>query len=170
MIERKHLEQQGDIINTTTDTYFAEEVRDAKEKGDILRLINLVFEKSKSRLHFHLGIDNLTNIESFRLRKIVEKSIKQNINNPTDESVARWLSELYGISSFDIPYARIVRDKTTGINYEFYGVEQDRARTKVTELKKVGHEVEDSNYPVISEKFKEFFEGNVKKLIILDLK
>lgn len=110
---------------------------------------------AKTELYHLLGINNLSNIEAFRLRKIMEKCVKQKEHeeelidkgkmdnmqmiNVAPEAARRWLWELYGIHNDDIPYTYIVEDDDTGEIFEYPAGMKKLAGEKFEELKQTNH-------------------------------
>lgn len=149
-----------------------EKIELSEEKKEVLG----VFENAKKLLADAYGVENLSNIEAFRLRKLVEQCLKQNkqeieledkgrMNSvygiePYIEAPARWLWESYGIHDDDIPWEIILTDEDTGKRYKYSGsIKKQRdigkeMRKKLDKLEKEGHDCDwESGIP---DSFKEY--------------
>ena len=143
-------------------------MNEAEETNDEKKEILAQFEWAKGELYKHLEVDNLSNIEAFRLRKIVGECIKQKehedelgkqgrMRGPqmitlSPEAARRWLWELYGIHWDDVPTIFLIKDKTTGKTYKYYNRQEEDK--KYEELEAQGHDV--NSYTRIPGHFKEY--------------
>jgi len=118
--------------------------REAKLTGDKNRLVEAHMTKVLFDLKYQYGVADLTTIELVRLRKVVEELLKQSIEeekseqegsgteghipNEPKEALSRWLFELYGIKSYDVPYEFILEERKTGKEIAHYQeMEKERA-------------------------------------------
>jgi len=136
--------------------------------------IEETIEASKKILN-RFGIDNLSNIEAWHLRKIAKQCdkeqielirlgrLRRNTSNVFDtevEAAARWLNDLYGINYPSIvsayPFDEIVIKNKKGKEFRYhYETQKEVAINKFTELYGFNFDGEDWNEGISDKKFSE---------------
>lgn len=156
-------------------------------------------EGAESFLHNELSIDNLSNIETVRLKDLAKQCLEtqrkeiaemKDLNKrafgdervrqrmirsanllfePTEEAVARWLQELYGIKWDDIPRSDIILDEKGNIlheeivqkNEEFYRTTTDTPNEDARKANLLDEKY-DERRRLIEKKAKEFQKAGYK--------
>jgi len=143
---------------------------EAHESGDKRKEIVLFFENTKELLRRDYDIDNFSNIEAIRLRKIVGEFLEQeragvklkekgeiqsgSMIETEHESIAKWFLDMYGINVRDIPKVFFIIDYTNRKAYDYQSDEKDKAVNKMEDLRKQGYAA--SIYSKVPDDFKEY--------------
>jgi hypothetical protein len=128
-----------------------EGVEKAEEREEVVEQVNF----AKEQLKIIFGIEDLSNIELFRLEEAVnecivlkEEQLKMFDNKEIPaskvidveyEAIARWLLRLYGIKWSDVPHNFEVTDKNTGEVFRYENSQELEYLKKRKEISSLGH-------------------------------